>query len=239
MSPAWLRQGPHPPCWLGRRHSGRDVGTDPAFTGLGPRRLPRPPGRLWASASPAALTQGFPLTKRHGGPQLSPSAWLRAGGWSRSGSRRGPSLPGWGCACSQNRCQGSPPSEGPAARGCTRHAPTSLQSPGVGEPLWPRDGACAGLAQASAVEGAGTPSCHRAPPGSLSWWATACLMLAGADPPRHPTHPMTQLCPGLSWVWNWASPCTQAHCFRLTGTGLPQGYAEHWRGGGLDLAGHH
>lgn len=34
VSPAWLRQGPRPPCWLGRRHGGRDVGTDPAFMDL-------------------------------------------------------------------------------------------------------------------------------------------------------------------------------------------------------------
>ena len=59
----------------------------------------------------------------------------------------------------------------------------------------------------------------------------ACLMLAGADLPRHP-YPMTQLRPGLSWVWNWVLPCTQAHCLRPRGTGLPQGYAECRRGGG-------
>lgn len=34
VSPAWLRQGPRPLCWLGQHHGGRYVGTDPAFTGL-------------------------------------------------------------------------------------------------------------------------------------------------------------------------------------------------------------
>lgn len=77
---------------------------------------------------------------------------------------------------------------------CVAPLPAGLGVLAALVPLWtapgparPGTGRVRAWPRTSAIEGAGTPSCHCTPPGSLSWLgATACLMLAGADPPRHP-----------------------------------------------------
>lgn len=178
------------------------------------------PGLLAVSGPrpPCALTQGFP-GRSIGGPQISLSAWLRAGGWGWSGSRREPQPPGGGVSFLRTGVR-APPVR-PAAQGCTRPAPTNLQiarsrgaSVAQGRErvrAWPRP---------SAVEGAGTPSAV------LPWQPLlvgyGLFNVGGCRPAQAPSPPDDPAVPGLSWVWNWASPCTQAHCIRLTGTGLPR-----------------